>query len=51
MLRDALDDIPENTPAKEARAAEMDAQEKAGSLPETYAGQSRWIGALPPRGS
>ena len=51
MLRDALDDIPENTPAKEARAAEMDAQEKAGSLPETYAGQSRWIGVLPPRGS
>ena len=51
MLRDALDDIPENTPAKEARAAAMDAQEKAGSLQETYAGQSRWIGALPPRGS
>ena len=45
MLSDALDDIPENTPAKEARAAEMDAQEKAGSLPETYAGQvSRGVG-------
>jgi epoxyqueuosine reductase len=51
MLSDALDEIPENTPAKEARAAEMDAQEKAGSLPETYAEASRWIGVLPPRGS
>jgi hypothetical protein len=29
----------------------MDAQEKAGRLPDTYAGQRRWIGTLPGRGS
>src|SRR6202011_4853874 len=51
MLRDALDVIPEDTPAKEARAAAMEAEEQAGRLPDTYAGHSRWIGALPRRGS
>jgi Fe-S oxidoreductase len=51
MLGDALGVIAEDTPAKEARAAAMDAEEKAGRLPETYAEQGRWIGALPRRGS
>jgi epoxyqueuosine reductase len=51
MLRDALDMIPEDTPAKETRLAAMAAGEKAGHVPETYAEQSRWIGHLPSRGS
>jgi hypothetical protein len=51
MLRDALEAIPEDTPAKEARVAAMDAQEKAGHLPDSYAAQRRWIGTLPTRGS
>ena len=50
MLRDALEAIPEDTPAKETRLAAMTAEETAGRLPETYAAQSRWIGHLP-RGS
>jgi hypothetical protein len=29
----------------------MDAQEKAGHLPDAYAEQRRWIGDLPARGS
>ncbi len=51
MLSDALEEIPEDTPAKEARVGAMDAEEKAGHLPDTYADQRRWIGALPRRGS
>jgi epoxyqueuosine reductase len=51
MLSDALEVIPEDTPAKETRIAAMEAEEKAGRLPDTYAGQRRWIGALPRRGS
>ena len=51
MLNDALDKIPEDTPDKEARVAAMDAQEKAGHLPDAYAEQRRWIGDLPARGS
>jgi epoxyqueuosine reductase len=47
MLRDALEAIPEDTPAKETRLAAMTAEETAGHLPETYAAQSRWIGHLP----
>jgi len=47
MLRDALDEIPENTPAKELRLVEMAAAEARGALPETYAAQERWIGPLP----
>lgn len=47
MLRDALDVIPESTPEKEARADAMARQESAGALPETYAAQRRWVGALP----
>jgi hypothetical protein len=47
MLSDALDAIPQSTPAKEARAAQMEASERAGALPQTYTAQERWIGALP----
>jgi hypothetical protein len=49
MLGDALETIPEDTPAKQARAAAMDAEEKAGRLPDAYGDQRRWIGALPRR--
>jgi ferredoxin len=48
MLRDALDGIPENTPEKETRLAEMLAAE-ADVPPESYGAQARWIGALPAR--
>jgi len=51
MLSDALEAIPENTPSKEARAAAMDAAEKAGRLPDAYAEQRRWIGAMPRPGA
>jgi len=46
MLADALEAIPESTPDKEKRAAAMAEQERTGQLPETYAAQARWIGAL-----
>jgi epoxyqueuosine reductase QueG len=49
MLSDALDVIPEDTPGKEARAAAMEAREASGQLPDAYAEQRRWIGALPSR--
>jgi len=44
MLSDALDAIPDSTPAKEARAARMETDERADRMPETYAAQQRWIG-------
>jgi len=40
MLKDALDVIPENTPAKEARLAEMVREEPS----PAYQKQIRWIG-------
>lgn len=46
MLRDALEVIPENTPDKEVRAEKMAADERANALPDTYAAQQRWVGAL-----
>jgi len=46
-LEDALDEIPERTPAKEVRLAAMIKVEDAGALPETYRAQQRWIGGLP----
>ena len=49
MLRDALDAIPDSTPAKEARAARMEADESADRMPESYAAQRRWIGKVPQR--
>ena len=42
MLRDVLDEIPENTPAKEAR---LKAMAEAG-LPDAYHAQARWIGKV-----
>jgi Fe-S oxidoreductase len=47
MLQDALDEIPENTPAKEARLADMARAEAAGAPSAGYDSQRRWIGALP----
>ncbi|MEJ0071819.1 MAG: hypothetical protein WDO24_27340 [Pseudomonadota bacterium] len=44
MLQDALEEIPENTPAKESRLATMVEAERAGTLPESYHAQRRWIG-------
>jgi epoxyqueuosine reductase len=46
MLADALEAIPEDTPEKEIRLAAMLQQEAAGGLPDAYAAQRRWIGAL-----
>lgn len=46
MLKDALDEIPEDTPEKRARLEKMAAAEGKGALPEEYAGQARWIGRL-----
>jgi ferredoxin len=46
MLADALDAIPEATPAKGERLAEMTQAEARGEAGEGYASQERWIGAL-----
>ena len=46
MLKDALDVIPENTPQKEARLAEMVKAESAGAVP-AYSRQIRWFGRRP----
>lgn len=46
MLKDALDEIPEDDAAKQARRAEMAADEAKGELPETYEQHARWIGRL-----
>lgn len=46
MLKDALDAIPEHTPAKQARLDAMVEAESDG-MPEAYDAQARWIGALP----
>ena len=45
-LKDALDHIPEATPAKTARLATIAAAEAAGDS-GAYAQQQRWIGAKP----
>lgn len=47
MLKDALDVIPEETPEKNARLAEMEAAERAADMPDSYTSHARWIGALP----
>ena len=47
MLKDALDAIPEHTPAKQARLDAMTAAESSRTLPKAYDAQARWIGALP----
>lgn len=46
LLKDALDEIPEDTPEKRARLAEMVKAEKAGKLPPVERQQKRWIGRL-----
>ena len=45
LHKDALDEIPEDTPEKQARLARMVAREKDGALPESFDAQRRWIGA------
>jgi epoxyqueuosine reductase QueG len=45
MLADALDAIPEATPAKGERLAEMTQAEARGEPGEGYASQEQWIGA------
>jgi epoxyqueuosine reductase len=47
LLQDALEQIPETTPEKEQRLANMAAAETRGELPAAHAGQQRWIGRLP----
>ena len=49
MLRDAVDQIPEDTPAKETKREAMVAAESAGKLPTSYQAQKRWIGTLKPK--
>ncbi len=46
MLKDALEDIPEDTPEKQARLKDMVEAEAKSGPPEAYAAQSRWIGEL-----
>lgn len=49
-LADALETIPEATPAKAVRLADYTAREAAGDMPESYAAARRWVGGLkPPR--
>ena len=43
-----MDPIAEDSPAKQARLAGMVQAEANGQLPESYAGQARWIGAVKP---
>ena len=45
MIGNVLDDIPENTPEKEARLAHMVASEADQRLPDSHKAQARWIGA------
>jgi ferredoxin len=46
MLKDALDEIPEDTPEKQARLDGMTEAEESGALPLGYEAQRRWIGTL-----
>ena len=47
-LSDAVDEIAEVTPEKQARLDAMTEAEAAGRLPESYEAARRWIGALQP---
>ena len=47
-LADALAEIPEASSAKQDKLDRMIAEEAAGTLPESYERQRRWIGALDP---
>ncbi len=44
LLKDALDEIPESTPAKQGRLDDMQRAEKAAAPPESYEASRRWIG-------
>ena len=44
LLGDALESIPEDTPAKAARLDAFGKSEKAGSMPAAFEAQRRWIG-------
>jgi len=44
LLKDALDDVPENTPDKEKRLAYMARTESAGESAAGFALQRRWMG-------
>ncbi|MCH8112641.1 MAG: hypothetical protein IH905_11925, partial [Proteobacteria bacterium] len=46
FLKDALEDMPEDTSDKRARLEEMEAAEQKGELPGSYDAQKRWIGRL-----
>ena len=46
MLKDAIEEMPEDNEDKCARLAEMTKAEAAGKLPDAYDAQRRWIGAL-----
>jgi hypothetical protein len=46
MLADALEEIAEDTAAKELRLVDMMNAEQHDALPQDYAAQERWIGAL-----
>jgi epoxyqueuosine reductase len=50
MLADALEEIAESTAAKELRLVDMVKVEQRNALPQDYAAQERWIGALARRG-
>ncbi|MYF87356.1 MAG: hypothetical protein F4178_13720 [Rhodospirillaceae bacterium] len=45
MLRDALDDIPEDTPSKRLRLDELRSAEAAGDRGPAWPAQKRWIGS------
>ena len=47
MLKDALDEIPEDTPEKQTRLQTMIDAESRGSFPDSLTEQRRWIGKLP----
>ncbi len=45
MLQDALEEMPEDSEAKRARAAGMAKAEKDAGMPKSFSEQARWIGA------
>lgn len=46
MLKDALDEIPEDSDDKRARLQAMSESEAGGSMPANHDAQARWIGKL-----
>lgn len=47
QLSDALEEIPEATPEKQARLEAMQSSEASGDMPEAFEQASRWIGIYP----